>query len=241
MARSTNAMITFNDLDYMVDNLGFKAKSAIPSSGQCMTKSDVEAYSYVYFTGSPAYSNNQLVPYNHIHRGLYVSAPSTINTASSAQSFTFNLEVEGNWSISDDSGWISVLPSSGEDNESGITVSLTQNTGSARSGTITVWGIDANQFYYIDINQSAPSGVSVDPILLGYDVSTSQNACADYENAPFTYYINAGSNFYTANFIYVNNPGVTKLPAGWVSNGTDARYWTGSNFTSQTPCIPEEL
>lgn len=241
MARSTNAMITFNDLDYMVDNLGFRAKITIPTSSKCLTRSALETYSHVYFTGLPAYSNNQLVPYNHIHRGLYVSAPSTINTSSSAQSFPFNLEVEGNWSISDDSGWITVSPSSGEDNQSNITVSLTSNGGSARSGTVTVHAIDADQYYYIDITQAAPTGVSVDPILCGYGASTAQQACVDYNDSPVTFYMNAGSTFYTATSIYINDPGTTKVPAGWVSNGTDARYWTGNNFTSQTPCIPEEL
>ncbi|MEE1963554.1 BACON domain-containing protein [Allomuricauda taeanensis] len=238
MARSTNAMITYNDLDYMVDNEGFRAKTTIPTSNRCMTKSALEASTYVYFTDT--YANNQLVPYNHIHRGLYVSAPADIETFAPAQSFPFDLEVDGNWSITDDRTWITVTPSSGEDNESGITVSLTQNTGSARSGTITVHAIDANQYYYIDITQAEPTGVDVDPITLGYSASDAQDACLDYVSGPFTYYITAGRTFYNAISIFVNDPGATYLPAGWVSNGIDARYWTGSNFTAQTPCVPEE-
>ncbi|WP_228235970.1 BACON domain-containing protein [Allomuricauda sp. M10] len=241
MARSTNAMITFNDLKYMVDNEGYRAKTTIPTSTKCLTKSALETYSYIYTTGFPVYVSNRLVPYNHIHRGLYVSAPAEIETFSPAQSFPFDLEVEGNWSISDDSSWISVSPSSGEDNQSGITVSLTSNGGSARIGTITVYAVDADQYYYIEITQLASTGVTVDPITLGYSNVDSQDACLDYASAPSTFYIQDGRTFYTTNYIYVNSPGTTHMPAGWVSNGTDARYWTGSNFTAQTPCVPEEL
>ena len=239
MARATNAMITFTDLNYMITNNGFRQKISFSNSSECMTKAEIEARAYIYITDELTRTSNRLVPYQKIIRGLYVSAPSTITTAYPAQSFTFDLEVDGLWSISDNASWITVSPSSGEDNQSGITVSLTQNTGGgARTGVITV-SSETGQSYTITITQNISSGADTDPISLGYHSSNAEDACLDYVSSPFTYYMEDGKNFYTNAYMFANAAGTVKAAQGWYSNGTDSRFWNTSldQFTAQTPCL----
>lgn len=63
---------------------------------------------------------------------------SSITVDADVTSFTFNIESNVSWSISDNQNWLSVSPTSGSNNRNNITVTLNQNNGSQRSGTITV-------------------------------------------------------------------------------------------------------
>jgi hypothetical protein len=66
MARQTNAPITFNDADYMVNNEGFNVKAAFIANSKCMTRSEIETHLHVNTSNFSTYATNQLVPYNLI-------------------------------------------------------------------------------------------------------------------------------------------------------------------------------
>jgi len=91
-------------------------------------------------------------------------SPSSINVPANSGNTSFNISSNTSWTVSDNASWLSVSPSSGNNNAA-INVSYSANSGSQRTGTITVYGSGvASQM--ITVTQSeASSGtlVSVNP------------------------------------------------------------------------------
>lgn len=228
MARETLAMTTFNDARYMNSNLDFKARTSIPVSNECMTKSDIENYLYAHITGT--YSSNQLVPYNRIGRGLYVSITSK-SIGYSSGSFTFVVDFDSDFNITDNASWITCSPSSGTGQTTiTATYALNPNT-SSRPATITINAYTIGQTATISVTQNANPGVAVDPISLAVGSGTS-NACSNYaSNNRSTYYIEDGKTFLSTNKLYTNSSGTTLAPSGIYTNGSNVRQWNGSIFT----------
>ena len=70
MARETNAIVTFDDLGYMLANEGFIANQTIPTGNECVTKSELIQNLYVYENYISNYINNELIPYHLIKQGV---------------------------------------------------------------------------------------------------------------------------------------------------------------------------
>ena len=65
--------------------------------------------------------------------------------------------------------------------------------------------------------------------------STSSSAVCS--NSTGIYYTDKAANRFTAaNVIWSNSTGTTFATAGWYSNGTYRRYWTGTQFTTTALC-----
>lgn len=75
MAREVNAAITYSDAIYMVANENFSAKQSMPSSNQCMIRSEIEKY-LLYQSDISDYATNELVPYHRLspHFWQFISA-----------------------------------------------------------------------------------------------------------------------------------------------------------------------
>lgn len=103
MARQTNAAITYDDANYMIDNEGFSRIGGIISGLQCMTKADIEAYMNADPTFFSSYVTNRLVPYHLINP---VAVDTTPPPTPSGLTITWNGTVFiFNWNeVIDDSG-----------------------------------------------------------------------------------------------------------------------------------------
>lgn len=86
---------------------------------------------------------------NHLADYLTVS-PSTLSFLSDAGSDAVNINSNASWSVSDDASWISVNPTNGSGNGT-VTVTVIENTGGVRSGTVTVSNASITRI--ISVNQ----------------------------------------------------------------------------------------
>jgi hypothetical protein len=66
-------------------------------------------------------------------------SPNSLNFAHTGGSENVSIDSNVNWSVSDNRSWITVAPTSGSNNGS-ITVTASTNSGSARSGSVTITG-----------------------------------------------------------------------------------------------------
>lgn len=234
MARLTNAMITFNDAIYMRDNLGFRQKTAIPSSDRCMTKSEIETYLYVYINNSASYSSNQLVAYDDISIGLYIEPYSSVSY--NGASFTLNVDSNSPiTSVSSNSTWLSVSLGS-TPGEYTVDCSASKNFDtSSRSATITV--VNSNgESAQRTITQAANPGIDTDSVTVGFGTNQT-SACSAFTSNWTIKYIPEGETFASASGIYDNSAGTVPASPGYYSDGSTVRYWNGSTFTSSGLCI----
>jgi len=67
MARVANAMITYDDANYMIANEGFTLIGTYTTGLNCMNKSEILAYMNADSSYFSSYVSNQLVPYNLLH------------------------------------------------------------------------------------------------------------------------------------------------------------------------------
>lgn len=81
-------------------------------------------------------------------------SPTSLSVGSGAGNSTINVTSNTSWSVTDDQSWIIVSPANGSNNGS-FTVSVTANTGAARSGIVTVTAGTLTQT--ISVSQSAVS------------------------------------------------------------------------------------
>ena len=81
-------------------------------------------------------------------------SPTSLSVGSAAGTSTIAVTSNVSWTTTDNQTWITVTPASGSNNAN-ITVSVTANTGAARSGTVTVTGGSITQT--INVSQSAAS------------------------------------------------------------------------------------
>lgn len=76
-------------------------------------------------------------------------------------------------------------------------------------------------------------GVATTPVSVGSNVSSATSACS----APTAlYYIPSGQSFAFATALYTNATGTTNASPRWYSDGSNARYWDGTSFTSNIIC-----
>lgn len=71
MARQDNSIITYDDAIYMHNNEGFNKFKLIPSSKECMTKSNVLEYLDIEIGKLDTLQTNQLVTYNRLSLPFY--------------------------------------------------------------------------------------------------------------------------------------------------------------------------
>lgn len=85
-------------------------------------------------------------------------SPSSMSVGSSASTQSATITSNVSWTVTDNQTWITVSPTSGTNNGT-IGVSVTQNTGTARSGTVTITGGGLTRT--INVSQSAPTGSTI--------------------------------------------------------------------------------
>jgi hypothetical protein len=230
MARQTNAMITYNDAQFMVANSGFLFKiQGCPSTNQCMTKSEIDKYLVTDPSSYTGYSNNQLVPFDKLNRGLSVQPFSPFGVFSSGSTFNVVIQSSTSWTIISNVGWLTFNTAFGSGNTTVITTFSTNGTGSTRTGTVTIEA--GNQTYVLTVNQLSSAGVPVTLLTVGYNISSSSNACSNF--ALTTIYIATGGALFTAQ-IYSSSAGTTAAAAGFYSDGTGVREWNGTGWIGLT-------
>lgn len=78
--------------------------------------------------------------------------------------------------------------------------------------------------------------VTTKQITLSHDSGSQSNACKKYgAGTTSTYYIQETATFSSALEVYTNAD-EELAPSGWYSNGSIARYWNGTAFTTTSPC-----
>ena len=148
---------------------------------------------------------------------LSVSA-SMLNFSSAAGSHSVNITSNSSWTVSESLSWVAVTPPSGSNNNS-IVVSVTSNTGGARTGTITLTSA-CNTSVTITVNQSSigctlntsvsvlnfSSAVGSQPISI-----SSNSTWTVSESLPWvTVSPTSGSNNGSINVSVLANPGVAR-------------------------------
>ena len=234
MARTTNYMVTKDDIIWMATNLGFNVKTLPASSDECATKAEIIAALYVREGQMDGYADNQLVSYENIVKGLYVDITNPKSVGFNATSFGLDFYDAAEWTVSDNRSWITPSATSGMGDAS-LTITIGANTGAARSGTITITDNLTDDTFLLTVNQAAyvPTYASIS---LGYD-TTNNNACLDAGSSPSTYYIYDIHTFATATHLATNSGG-TPAPAGWYSNEVIAREWNGGAFVGGSYTCP---
>ncbi|MFZ4427268.1 MAG: M12 family metallopeptidase, partial [Saprospiraceae bacterium] len=148
-------------------------------------------------------------------------SPTSLSVGNTAQSQTFSVTSNIDWTVTESLSWVTVSPASGSNNGV-VTVSFTENTTtSSRSGTITVSGSGVSS-QTISLSQSGtpvPCSVPANLSLLGKDYSWF---AAGWNTV-------AGATAYSWRY-------KRTADASWVTN--DA--WSGTNVLSavRPPCTP---
>ncbi|WP_353480587.1 BACON domain-containing carbohydrate-binding protein [Haliscomenobacter sp.] len=118
---------------------------------------------------------------------LFTGADSTLTvsttsqtSSSSAGSFTITVTANVDWSVSSDAGWLTVSPTSGNNNGT-VTATFTANTGAVRTGTITftagtlIQTVTVTQAILVEISVS-PTTKSISPPAGSFAISLSSNS-----------------------------------------------------------------
>jgi hypothetical protein len=230
MARQNNAMVTYNDAQFMVANNGFLFKiQGCPSTNQCMTKFEIDKYLVTDPSSYSAYANNQLVPFNRLNRGLLVQPSSPFSVGSSGSTFDVVIQSSTSWTITSNVGWLTFNTAFGSGNTTVITTFSTNGTGSTRTGTVTIES--GSQTYILTVNQLAAAGVPVTLLTVGYNISSSSNACSNF--ALTTIYIATGGALFSSQ-IYSSSAGTTAAPSGFYSDGSGVKEWNGTGWIGLT-------
>jgi hypothetical protein len=230
MARENNGIITYNDAQFMVANLGFRFKiGGCPSTDRCMTRFEIDKYLATYDLSYQGYQNNQLVPYDRINRALYVQPRSPLTIGSSNGTINIEIETFKSFTISRNVGWLTLSANFGTSDETVIATYLRNNSGSTRSAIVTIDAV--GEIYELVINQLEAPGVPVTIISVGYNVSSSASACDNHPSSS-VYIASGGDLFYDQ--IYNSSSGTTKAPSGWYSDGSTVREWSGTGWVGGT-------
>ncbi len=165
------------------------------------------------FAPMPGYNNPNAV-YDFASVMLNVS-PSSQNVSSAAGSTSFTVTSNTSWTVSESVAWLSVTPMSGSNNGV-LTVNYNENTGTARSGQITVSATGVPDVT-VTVNQSGITvSLSVSPALRNVSASagtttfnlTSNTSWTITESTPwFTVSPMSGINNQTLTVTYQENTG----------------------------------
>lgn len=234
MARTTNGIITWEDMDLMVSSEGYAYnpdQPSIPSNKKkAATKSELLEYLDAGLNRS--YSNNQLVNYSDVFKALSVS-PLFLGISSGGGNPTFTITTSNSWTASEGVSWLSLSSTSGTGNRT-ITVTASANGGSSRSTNITVTDTVTGATKTISVSQSATAGIPTTAITLAVQMPSASVACSQFSGNGETIYIPQGSTFANTSSLYTNSLGSISAPSGWYSDGVRARNWNGSSFTGST-------
>tara|TARA_R100000656_G_scaffold110072_2_gene82118 strand:+ start:567 stop:992 length:426 start_codon:yes stop_codon:yes gene_type:complete len=97
-------------------------------------------------------------------------------------------------------------------------------------------GLKNSLLNFRDYDDDDGGGVPTTSVTLGTSSSNAVGACQNYIFSPVTYYIPLGQTFPFATALYINSSGTTTAPSRWYSDGSNAKYWNGSSFTSNMLC-----
>jgi Putative binding domain, N-terminal len=143
-----------------------------------------------------------------IYTLLSVSNPTGLTSKSASGGsgyFTVN-STNVNWSISGAPTWATVSPSSGVSGNTGVTVTFQNNTGAARSATLTITG---------------NNGVSNQTVAIGQQAVSSGGTCVSCQ----------GNNFNDNDLIGYGNGIAVRVK---IENGCAKAYWSGGNGNGLT-------
>jgi len=229
MARTSGAMITWNDMDDMVTFDGFQYQLDAPAEpanmDKCATKTEIEQYLISFISGG-TYSSNQLVPYQKIFRGFAVN-PLTLTYGETAAIQGINISTPNGWTASEGVTWLTLSSTSGT-GDATISATTTTNLDIARSTTIAITDTTTTEVINVTVNQDAATGIATDPIDLAVGVENAAAACAVIKGEYETVYIPTGEVFATCTHLYNNALGTISSGSGWYSDGDVSREWNGS-------------
>jgi hypothetical protein len=162
---------------------------------------------------------------------------------SAAQFVATNITCHGTPVFSTNVGWIT-FPSAPYPVTNGVLITnatvAVNSSSTPRSGTVTVTVTQPLDSYIITTTiEQAGAEPLYEAISLGFDVSQGNTAaCNDFVFAPSTFFINpeANGSFFAATGLKKTASGTTGASGGWYSNGSVARFWSGTSFTSQQTC-----
>jgi mannan endo-1,4-beta-mannosidase len=166
---------------------------------------------------------------------------SSLSFSASASSQTFTISSNVNWSVTDNSNWLSVSPTSGSNNAT-VTVTATANTStSARSGTVTVTGNNTSKT--ITVSQSGTGsttgGINLTATPGNGQVTlnwTFSNATAGNQEV----YRDTDSNPNGRTRIAKLNSSARSYTATGLSNGTTYYFWiknVANNVTTNSSAV----
>lgn len=162
MGRSSNQMVTFIDLQYMVDNEGYSIKNNFSATVQCATKAECSDALHLDETGAEwiAWASNRLVPYRLL----------------SPLDVTY-VGVSGVCIDSDDPNPTAPTPPTivlTSQSQSAIGISWTASPGSSPNGTISAYDVQ------VKANDGTSTWQTITPQLSGATTTYSHTSVTAY-------------------------------------------------------------
>ncbi len=238
MARLTNGMVSYADLDLMVTEEGYEYNPDTPplpaNLNKCVTTSEIEAYLFADVTA--AFPANRLVAYQHIVRALSTN-PISLAYGENGGLKTLTIKTNNAWTATEGVAWLSLSQTSGTGDLT-INVTATQNTGVSRNTNITVTDTVTGAVTLVGVSQLEATASATTAVSLSEQSGSAATSCTVFNDGFFeTLYIPQGQNFSNATNLYVNSTGTIDAGSGWYSNGVIARNWNGSSFVGgSTSC-----
>lgn len=231
MARLTSSMVTWTDINYMIENEGFEEGLVEESSERIVTKDKVLLALNPDPTLISSYANNQAVPYGKIKNYLHTS-PESIDFNSSSGTISITLYVpDGHaWTLSETLSWITTSLSSGTGTTT-LNITRLANLGVSRSGSIVFTDSVTTDTFTFNITQEANANEEISL----FSSATEGAICTSTTSG--TYYIEFGLGFAGTTKLYTNAAGTIFAPANYYIQGIgDWRYWNGTAFTTTGSC-----
>jgi len=197
------------------------------------------------FAPMPGY-NTVTTVYNFVSSTLAVT-PATRDVTSAAGSTTFSVTSTTSWAVTESVSWLSVAPMNGTNNGT-LTVTYDANTGTARSGSITVSATGLPSVV-VTVNQAAPAlYLTVTPSNRGvtsasgsttFDVSSNTSWTAA-DNVTWLATTTSGSNNGTITATYSANSGVQRIGTITVT-GSGVTPATTVTVTQAAPVVTRTI
>lgn len=198
------------------------------------------------FAPMPGFNNPSTV-YNFVTNSQAVS-PASRDVTSSAGTTTFDVTSTTSWTVSESVSWLTVSPMSGSNNGT-LTVNYTANTGTARSGQITVSATGLPSVT-VTVNQAAPASyLTVTPSNRDVTSSSGSTTFSVSSNTTWTVSDNvswlaaspaSGSNNGTITATYSSNAGAQRVATITVT-GLGVTPATTVTVTQAAPVVTKTI
>jgi hypothetical protein len=171
---------------------------------------------------------------------MSVVSGSLTNISNSGSSGTHSITIStpagvGEWNVVYGGTGMTTSARSGCGNRTAVSWNVSANTGSARSGTITLYGGSTQTTVLDTLSWSQLSGVT--SYSTTYKKSTSESNSCNFIGTNYTLWSGFNrSPIANGDPVYTSSTLTTLAPSGWYGDGDEVGFWSGSAWSSTGLC-----